>query len=99
MAEDRIEDEGVSMTAADPQDYAFVLKRERQQMGWAGILVGNKDHAPTGVACVVSLILIFAMAASAIWGGDDRIELIKTFGSFLIGALGFLFGSLTANRR
>lgn len=96
-SDDRQEDEGVPMHVAT--DAGFILKRERQQMGIIGSLIGNKDHAPTSVAALISVLILFIMAGLAIWGGPEKTDHVKLFGSILLAALGYLFGTLSGGRR
>ena len=67
-----------------------------------GKFFGSREHAPTYIAGVVTLVLLVIMALVILLpaSGDlSKLQAVQIIGGFLLAALGYLFGSASGSRR
>ncbi|MEO3433670.1 hypothetical protein [Inquilinus sp. CAU 1745] len=93
----QVVDEGVVMKPS--VDAEFRLRQERQQMGRVGELFGDKYHAPIWIAGIVCFAVLILIGVAMTFSGNEGIKFFEGLVGVLLGALGYLFGSMTGGSR
>lgn len=78
------------------------IKKNAQDLGWLGSILGSKDHAPIYIAGSIAVggILIMGLVSMMPWIPDvNRVELIKSMASIVLAALTFLGGAYSGGNR
>lgn len=69
-------------------------------MGKLGVWLGHPRNASTYMAGILSVLLLLCMVLILfvpVGQGIDRGDALKLFGSFFLGTIGYLFGSLRSD--
>lgn len=96
MSPKQMSDEGVPLTTVNRQELR--LKENAQNMGKIGVWLGSRENAAVHIAGFITVLLIVIAGLIGAFGGEDRLEMVKLFGSFSLAAIGYLFGSLSGRK-
>ena len=89
---------GESENAESEHYYQHARDIKAQEQGWIGKVLGDRNHAPVYIVCLILVLVAGTFCYLAIGAVEYRQEVFELLKFFILTGIGFLAGSKYSSR-